>query len=70
MQTGNGVTTGRLGQLVSVKVGDDQARRVDVIFVPDADLGGRMLLGMSFLGRFRVTMDAAGGGFRLEPPSD
>jgi aspartyl protease family protein len=48
---------GKLGKLGSVRVGDVVSEGVAVTFLPDDRLGGNKLLGMSFLGRFQVTID-------------
>lgn len=59
MQTANGRVMGKNGVLASVTIGNVTARDVAVSFVDDERLGGKMLLGMSFLGRFRMTIDDA-----------
>jgi aspartyl protease family protein len=51
--TVNGQVHARKGTLAEVRLGSARAREVEVIFVEDA----RALVGMSFLGRFRVTLD-------------
>jgi aspartyl protease family protein len=56
-QTANGRVRTRQGRLHSVQVGRASVQDVAVNFVDDKSLGGNMLLGMSFLGRFRVTFD-------------
>jgi len=47
------------GELQSLAVGAATERRVAVSFIDDARLGGRGLLGMSFLGRFTLVVDDA-----------
>jgi aspartyl protease family protein len=49
----------RVGVLESVAVGRVSAGKVKVSFMADERLNGVMLLGMSFLERFRVTIDEA-----------
>jgi aspartyl protease family protein len=52
-----GVVGVRIGRLRSVRVGSAQVEDVEVSFIDDDVLGGHGLLGMSYLGRFRVTVD-------------
>jgi aspartyl protease family protein len=56
-QTANGRMRTLQGRLHSVQVGQAVVQNVAVNFVDDQGLGGNLLLGMSFLGRFRVTFD-------------
>ena len=56
-QTANGVVEGRAGVLDSVGVGSAAVKDVAVIFVEDSRLNGNLLLGMSFLRHFQVTID-------------
>lgn len=58
MQTANGKTAGKVGLLTTVTVGNVSANDVEVGFVPDDKLG-TALLGMSFLSRFKLTVDDA-----------
>lgn len=58
-QTANGKVTSKLGTLSSVRIGQVVVRDVTVAFVKDGMLGGQLLLGMSFLGHFRLTIDDA-----------
>jgi aspartyl protease family protein len=66
VQTANGLTNGLSATLRSVRVGDAETAGVAVTFVDDDLLGGKRLLGMSFLGRFRVTIDGSKGLLQLE----
>ena len=66
-QTVNGMVSGKTAQLASVSVGGAVARDVTVLFVADDRLGGVSLLGMSFLGRFSITMDEADSRLVLTP---
>lgn len=66
VQTANGITEGLTAILQSVRVGDAESARVAVTFVDDQLLGGKRLLGMSFLGRFRMTIDGSNGFLQLE----
>ena len=56
-QTAAGSVNVKLGQLYSVQVGHAHLRDVAVGFIEDDKLGEQPLLGMSFLGRFRLTID-------------
>ena len=58
-QTANGKVRTRHGLLRSVRVGRATVEDVAVNFIDDESLGSTALLGMSFLGRFRVTIDDA-----------
>jgi len=66
VQTANGKTRGLSAMLQSVRVGEAETERVAVTFVDDHLLGGKRLLGMSFLGRFRMTIDGGSGILQLE----
>ncbi len=56
-QTANGPVHAYLASLDAVRVGAVTARDVSVSFVDDERLGGQRLLGMSFLGRYKLTID-------------
>ena len=58
-QTASGTVPVKTGTLGSVRVGAVAASDVPVSFIADRKLQGAMLLGMSFLQRFRVTIDDA-----------
>jgi aspartyl protease family protein len=58
-QTANGKVRTKRGVLASLQVGQTIAEEVKVSFVADEALSSNSLLGMSFLGRFRVTIDDA-----------
>ena len=49
----------KIGFLKSVRVGNVSANDIKVTLMPDDRLGNTMLLGMSFLERFKVTIDDA-----------
>lgn len=66
MQTANGLVKGRMAVLERVAVGRSVADDVAAAFVEDGALAGNMLLGMSFLGRFRMTIDKARNSITLE----
>lgn len=56
-QTASDTVNIRIGTLASVQVGQVLAENVAVSFFPDQRLNGAMLLGMSFLSRFRFSLD-------------
>ena len=66
-QSVNGIVTGHAASLASVTVGGATAEDVAVLFVADDLLGDVSLLGMSFLGRFSITIDEAGNRLVLTP---
>lgn len=68
-QTAGGIVETRIGRLASVRVGPALERDVEVNFVDDATYGAGStpLLGMSFLGRFRFTVDDAEARLILTP---
>ncbi|HYN77283.1 MAG TPA: retropepsin-like aspartic protease, partial [Lamprocystis sp. (in: g-proteobacteria)] len=57
VQTANGPTDAMLGTLPAVWLKEQRVTGVAVAFIDDSRLGGNALLGMSLLGRFRVTID-------------
>lgn len=59
VQTANGTVDAQLGTLTAIWFGDQKVTRVATAFIDDTRLGGNALLGMSVLGRFRVTIDDA-----------
>ena len=59
METTNRRVPGKKAVLTSAEIGAAVARDVAVTFIDDSRLGGTMLLGMSFLGRYRLTIDDA-----------
>jgi aspartyl protease family protein len=59
VQTANGAVDARIGTLAAVWVGDKRLPGIQTAFIDDAKLGSSGLLGMSVLGRFRVTIDDA-----------
>lgn len=59
VQTANGPIDARLANLAAIWLGDRRLPAVETAFIDDAKLGGSALLGMSVLGRFRVTIDDA-----------
>jgi clan AA aspartic protease (TIGR02281 family) len=60
LQTAKGGVRARIGVLTALTLADRQINEVTVAFIADSFLGDNPLLGMSVLGRFRVTLDDAG----------
>lgn len=56
-QTASGTTPVKVGFLRTVKLGSAAAKDVQVGFIEDRKLQGAKLLGMSFLQRYRMTID-------------
>lgn len=61
VETAGGRVEAKVARLDSVTAGQAVARDVEVTFIEDAQLGGKALLGMSFLDRFQLSIDDAGG---------
>lgn len=57
VQTANGTVDARIGQLNAIWVGEQRVENIEVAFIDDQKLGGTSLLGMSLLGRYRMTID-------------
>lgn len=57
VQTANGPAPARVGHLPGLRLGAERLEDVQTAFVEDRRLGGSMLLGMSVLERYRVTLD-------------
>lgn len=66
-QTAAGQVPVKLGMLHSVQVGHAHLRDVAVGFIEDEKLGQQNLLGMSFLGQFRLTLDDEANRVILSP---
>lgn len=58
-QTASGAVPIKLGLLRTVRIGSVSAADVEVSFIADENLKGNRLLGMSFLQRFKMTIDDA-----------
>lgn len=65
MQTANGKVTALLGTLDGVWLNDTRVAGVQAAFIEDGKLGGGGLLGMSLLGRYKMTIDDADGKLTL-----
>jgi len=57
MQTANGKVKAQIGILPSLWLGERSIENVETAFLEDGKLGSSGLLGMSVLGRFKVTID-------------
>jgi clan AA aspartic protease (TIGR02281 family) len=62
LHTANGITTGKLGRAATIQLRSLQAKDVPIVVEDDAKAtfgdGADGLLGMSFLSRFKVTIDS------------
>ena len=67
VQTANGKISARLGRLTAVWFGEHKVADVQVAFIDEAKLGGQGLLGMSVLGRYRMTIDDEANHLILAP---
>jgi len=65
-QTAGGAIAVKTGILKSVKVGEVSVDNVAVSFLPDQKLNGARLLGMSFLNRFRFSLDDGNNELQLQ----
>ncbi len=68
--TAAGQVSVRLATLPAVRVGAAEVEGVTTMFIADAAIGDKALLGMSFLKHFRLTMDDAAGMIHLRPLGD
>jgi len=59
MQTANGRVKAKIGRLPSLWLGGHRIENVETAFLEDDKLGGAGLLGMSVLGRYKLTIDDA-----------
>lgn len=68
LQTANGITEGKLTRADRIAIGPLAATNVPVIVVPDENLGtDNALLGMSFLSRFKISVDSGARKLTLTP---
>ena len=67
LETANRRVSGKRAVLASVSIGETVERDVAITFIDDDRLGGIMLLGMSFLGRYRFTIDDSKNRITLGP---
>jgi len=59
MQTANGKVEAQIGVLSSLWLGKTRIEQVHTAFLEDEKLGSNGLLGMSVLGRYKLTVDDA-----------
>jgi clan AA aspartic protease (TIGR02281 family) len=57
IQTANGNVEAKIGMLQELKIGGETVENVQTAFIADAALGNNILLGMSVLGRYQLTID-------------
>jgi aspartyl protease family protein len=57
MQTANGTTEAKIGQLQELRIAGETVENVEAAFIPNALLGKNSLLGMSVLGRYQIHID-------------
>lgn len=69
VKTANGETEALRGKIPSVQIKNEKVAMVDVAFLPKDKLGGQQLLGMSLLGKFKITLDDLKGEMTLTPNS-
>ncbi len=67
LQTVNGEVEAKRATLTSLTVGELTEANIEVSFVDDERVGGAALLGMSFLDRFKFTIDDDGSQLLLIP---
>ncbi len=67
VQTANGKTSAKIGRLPAIWFGEHKLKDVQAAFIDDAKLGGNGLLGMSVLGRYRMTIDDEANRLTLSP---
>jgi aspartyl protease family protein len=65
MQTANGKVQAQVGTLPSLWLGNHRIRNVETAFLDDEKLAGNGLLGMSVLGRYKLTIDEEGNSITL-----
>ncbi len=57
IQTANGMVEAKIGNLKELRIAGETIENVAVAFIADALLGKNSLLGMSVLGRYKLTID-------------
>jgi clan AA aspartic protease (TIGR02281 family) len=67
VKTANGPASARISELPTLRLGNLAVGDVEVAFIPDEQLGGSALLGMSALGRFQITLDDKQNRLTLRP---
>lgn len=67
VKTANGETEALKGKIPVVQIKSEKVEMVDVAFLAKDKLGGQQLLGMSVLGKFKITLDDLNGEMTLVP---
>lgn len=67
VKTANGMTEALKGKIPSVQIKSETVEMVDVAFLPREKLSGEQLLGMSLLGKFKITLDDLNDEMTLTP---
>ncbi len=67
VKTANGTTEALKGKIPVVQIKSEKVEMVDAAFLSKEKLGGQQLLGMSLLGKFKMTLDELNGEMTLIP---
>ncbi len=67
VKTANGQTEALKGKIPTVQIKSEKVEMVDVAFLAREKLSGEQLLGMSLLGKFKMTLDDLNGEMTLVP---
>ncbi len=67
VKTANGETEALKGKIPLIEIKSQKVKMVDVAFLSKDKLGGQQLLGMSLLGKFKITLDDLNGEMLLMP---
>jgi len=66
--TANGKIPALIGKVGMIRLGQVEVPNVEVAFIDDAQIGDNQLLGMSVLGRYRITLDDSANTLTLDQP--
>ncbi len=67
VKTANGETEALKGKIPVIEIKNQKVKMVDAAFLSKEKLGGQQLLGMSLLGKFKITLDDVNGEILLLP---
>ncbi|MEE9412733.1 MAG: retroviral-like aspartic protease family protein [Methylococcales bacterium] len=67
VKTANGETEALKGKIPMVEIKSQKQKMIDAAFLSKDKLGGQQLLGMSMLGKFKITLDDMNGEMLLIP---
>ncbi|HFD11643.1 MAG TPA: hypothetical protein ENJ32_04135 [Crenotrichaceae bacterium] len=70
VKTANGETEALKGKIPVVQIKSEKVEMVEAAFMDRKKLGGQQLLGMSLLGKFKITLDDLNGEMTLVPNSE